>query len=68
MASVVEWIFLIIVPLVMARLIWLANTGKFDVINRIRHPGVYWWAICSWGLLLLVFLVFDIALVATKFT
>jgi hypothetical protein len=65
MASVFEWIFVIGVPLIMARLIWLANAGKFDVINRHKHPGVYWWCVCIWGLLLVAFLVFDFALLVS---
>ncbi|CAN5765243.1 hypothetical protein BH11PSE1_BH11PSE1_16890 [soil metagenome] len=64
MPSIGEWIYAVMVPLVLGRLIWIASSGQWQIINRVTHPRVYWCAVSIWGLLLAAFVALDFTYVA----
>jgi hypothetical protein len=53
-------------PFVLGRLLWLANSGRWAVINRTNHPGVFWWAVVIWGLSFAGFVLVDLFAVAQQ--
>jgi hypothetical protein len=62
MATVGEWFFPLVMPFVLGRLLWLANSGRWQVINLANHPGVFWTAVTVWGLSFAGFLGLDLIL------
>ncbi len=66
MTSVGEWLFPVVMPFVLGRLLWLANSGRWDVINRTNHPGVFWSAVLIWGLSFAGFVLVDLIVIAQQ--
>lgn len=62
--SLLAWAWRLGMPVVLARLLFLAWSGRYQVINRTAHPGFFWGAIVVWGLSLAAFVVGDLILLA----